>query len=177
MAFSCAIAYISVMQRSTAIPINFRLKLAIICIWFRSLHQWQATVTAAYCSSKQLLLFVFTLHWALHWTSKHTTLRPMLFYCCSTVYDAGPTLNQYLFIAFCSLHCLISHTQQTRHIHPLFDQCWPNVYDVGPTLVQHWVNVSCLLGGIVSLFDHWSGIPYHKWTPAIKVNHFPRRFS
>ena len=28
-------------------------------------------------------------------------------------------------------------------------QCWANVVDGGPTLVKHWVDVSCLLGGIV----------------------------
>ena len=41
--------------------------------------------------------------------------------------------------------------QQTRDIQPMLYQCWSTVYDAGPTLVHHWVDVSCLLGGLLSL--------------------------
>ena len=40
--------------------------------------------------------------------------------------------------------------QQTRQIYLMFDQCWTNVVDGGPALVKHWVDVSCLLGGVIS---------------------------
>ena len=40
-------------------------------------------------------------------------------------------------------------SQQKRHIYPMFDHCWPTVYDVGPTVVKHWIDVSCLLGGVI----------------------------
>ena len=39
--------------------------------------------------------------------------------------------------------------QQTRDIEPLLVQCWASVYDAGPTLNQQWLNVSCLLRGLL----------------------------
>ena len=42
-------------------------------------------------------------------------------------------------------------TQQTRDVQPMLAQCWPIVFDAGPTSYQSWLNLSCLLGRLVSL--------------------------
>ena len=54
---------------------------------------------------------------------------------------------------YANVLCLlgIAAAQQTRYIEPGLGYCWVDVADGGPTLTQHWVNVSCLLGGLVSL--------------------------
>ena len=70
---------------------------------------------------------------------------PRLVYCCTTVCNAGPTLN----LQRLNVPCFLSGwllSQQTQNICITFIQRRPNVFDVGPTLYKCHTNVLCLLG-------------------------------
>ena len=60
----------------------------------------------------------------------------MLVSCWSTVYDAGPTLNQHLFHVLCLLGSVSTSIRAPVSVNTLVVLCWANVTDSGKTLNQ-----------------------------------------
>ena len=69
----------------------------------------------------------------------HTTLK-IIFYCWSTVYDEGPTLNQHFFnLLRCrEIEECVLWNVPSRHTN--LNWSWSTVCDAGPALYQHWMS-------------------------------------
>ena len=53
---------------------------------------------------------------------------------------------------FSTLHGIVLYLPQpTRGIEPMLCWSWPTVFVVCPISTQHWLNVSCLLGSLLTL--------------------------